>query len=88
LVKINGLPIGGANMARKSGVATGGTIHPIATLPFNGERIDVALNPGIDFPWEHGYRDPETGYFLRRDGERLDPTHWSPQPGQSIKLKD
>jgi hypothetical protein len=74
-------------MARNHGIARGGTIHPIATLPFNGERVDVALSPGDDHPWEHGYEDPETRYFLRRDHVRLYPTHWSPLPGQTIKLK-
>jgi hypothetical protein len=76
-------------MARTNRVATGGTIHPIATAPIkNGERFDALLSPGVEYPWENGYRDDETGYWLRDDGERLYPTHWSPLPGQTFKLKD
>jgi hypothetical protein len=76
-------------MARTNRVATGGTIHPIATAPIkDGERFDALLSPGAEDPWEIGYCDPEAGYWLRDDGERLYPTHWSPLPGQTIKLKD
>jgi hypothetical protein len=74
-------------MAQKSRVARGGTIHPIATAPIkDGERFDALLSPGAEDPWENGYSCPETRYWLRRDGERLYPTHWSPLPGQTVKL--
>jgi hypothetical protein len=75
-------------MARKNRVATGGTVHPISEAPVkNGERFgDVSLSPGRDYLWEHGYKCEETKKWFRRDGLELHPTHWSPLPGDIIKL--
>jgi hypothetical protein len=74
--------------ATKNGVAHGGTIHPIAKAPLkSGKRFgDVLLSPGLDRDWESGFHCPETNGWYRHDGARLEPTHWSPEPGDTIKL--
>jgi hypothetical protein len=74
----------------RNGVATGGTIHPIAKAPLKpGERFgDVMLSPGLDRLWECGYRCPDTELWYRCDEARLNPTHWSPMPGQTIKITE
>jgi len=74
--------------SRSNGVATGGTIHAIDTAPIrmSEERFYCQLNPGLEFDWENGYWDPDTRRWYRRDHMPIEPTQWSPLPGEEHAL--
>lgn len=69
--------------------AVGGSIHPISEILFTpGEPFgDVLVTPGFERQWEPATCEADHKSWFRRDGTPLNPTHFSPLPGQRINLK-